>query len=387
MKAIRDKKTLKILLLGDYSNCHRALATGLQRLGCEVTIASDGSRWINCERDIDITRKPGLIGGICHMAKMHAMLSSSLSGYDIVSIHDPIFTSLKPERLRHLFALLRKRNRNLFYTSMSTDIAYLDMLQASDSPLQYSEWFIEGKPSRMYLDNPALWDEWHNKSLVDYEKMVFDTIDGAVSVLYEYHLAIERRLGKERTAYGGLPIDISRFEPVTLPDKINKVKFFLGRDKTRKLMKGSDLLEYAAKKIVDLYPDKAELTIVENRPFDEFVGLMKDSHVVLDQIYSYTPATTALMAMAYGLNVVSGGEPDYYNFINEYDNRPIINAPIEFEALTKILENIVTNPGQIRERGLRSREFVKKHNSCETVAQRFLSFWEQRIVANEAANL
>lgn len=321
------------------------------------------------------------------MAKMHAMLSNSLSGYDIVSIHDPIFTSLKPERLRPLFALLRKRNRNLFYTSMSTDTAYLDMLQASDSPLQYSEWFIEGKPSRMYLDNPALWDEWHNKSLVDYEKMVFDTIDGAVSVLYEYHLAIERRLGKERTAYGGLPIDISRFELVTLPDKINKVKFFLGRDKTRKLMKGSDLLEYAAKKIVDLYPDKAELTIVENRPFDEFVGLMKDSHVVLDQIYSYTPATTALMAMAYGLNVVSGGESDYYNFINEYDNRPIINAPIEFEALTKVLENIVTNPSQIRERGLRSREFVKKHNSCETVAQRFLSFWEQRIVANEAANL
>ena len=33
---------IKILLLGDYSNCQHSLATGLRSLGCEVTLVSDG---------------------------------------------------------------------------------------------------------------------------------------------------------------------------------------------------------------------------------------------------------------------------------------------------------------------------------------------------------
>lgn len=56
--------TPKILLLGDYSNCHSTLATGLRRLGCDVTQASDGTGWMNTDRQIDITRKPGKLGGL-----------------------------------------------------------------------------------------------------------------------------------------------------------------------------------------------------------------------------------------------------------------------------------------------------------------------------------
>ena len=89
--------------------------------------------------------------------------------------------------------------------------------------------------------------------------------------------------------------------------------------------------------MTDRYPGKAELTIVENRPFDEFVRLLCNSHVVLDQIYSYTPATTALMAMAYGLNTVSGGESDFYDYIGEHTLRPVINAPVELDELTETL--------------------------------------------------
>ncbi|MDE6152983.1 MAG: glycosyltransferase family 1 protein, partial [Muribaculaceae bacterium] len=116
-----------------------------------------------------------------------------------------------------------------------------------------------------------------------------------------------------------------------------------------------------------------------NKTFDEFTELMKNSHVVLDQIYSYTPATTALMAMSYGLNVVTGGEPDYYDFIGEHDNRPIINAPLQVEALTDVIERIVLNPDQIRQRGHRSRQFVVKHNDSRVVARRFLEFWTKKL--------
>lgn len=366
---------LKILLLGDYSNCQRTLATGLRRLGCDVTLISDGSIWQNCQRDIDISRRPGKFGGIELLLKLSTSLRKHLKGYDIVSVHDPNFVRLRPSLIKYFFDRLRRDNGAVFLNAMSNDVPFLDMLADPECPLAYNEWFVAGKPTRLYYENLAEWQNWHNDALKKYHQYFYENVDGAVSVLYEYHLGLERVLPAERIAYGGIPIDLDIFEQVKLPDRIDKVRLFLGRDRTRMLKKGSDYLELAARTVVERYPDKAELIIVENRPFDEFIVLLKSAHVVLDQIYSYTPATTALMAMAYGLNVVSGGEDDYYNFIGERENRPIINAPTDLEHLTETIEQIVLNPDQIAERGQRSREFVEKHNECTIVAQRYLDLW------------
>lgn len=369
----------RILLLGDYSNCQRTLATGLQRIGCDVTLISDGSQWQDCRRDIDISRRPGKIGGIELYFRMKYGIHRHLKGYDIVSIHDPNFVRLKPSRIRELYDRLRRENGAVFLNAMSTDLPFLDMLEAADSPLSYSEWFVDHKPSRMYLANPRKWDDWHQKDLADFQRHVYSTVDGGVAVLYEYYKGLEYGLSSERIAYGGIPIDTQALQPVAIPENIEKVKFFLGRDRNRMLLKGSDYLEEAARRVVEKYPGKAELTIVENRPFDEFITLLKDAHVVLDQIYSYTPATTALMAMAYGLNVVSGAEPEFYDFIGEHENQPIINAPLDLDALTETLSGIVLHPELIAERGRQSRLFVEKHNACETVARRYLNFWTERL--------
>ena len=366
---------LKILLLGDYSNCQRTVATGLRRLGCDVTLVSDGSSWQNCYRDIDITRPPGRLGGLQLYLKLMTTMRRHLRGYDIVSVHDPNMVSLRPSLLRHVFDRLRRNNGAVFLNAMSYDVPFLDMLADPSGPLAYNEWFIGGQPTRYFNSAQSEWQAWHTPALKDYQQYFYDNIDGAVSVLYEYHLALRRVLPPDRIAYGGIPVDLDRFAPVSLPDHIDKVRLFLGRDTSRMMMKGSDYLYQAARNVVDRYPDRAELILVENRPFDEFITLLKSAHVVLDQIYSYTPASTALMAMAYGLNVISGGEPDYYDFIGERDNRPVINAPLTVDALVDTIEQIVLNPDRISERGKRSREFVEKHNDSVVVARRYLDFW------------
>lgn len=374
------KSTPDILLLGDYSNCHRTLATGLRRLGCQVTQMSAGSAWMECERQIDMSRSKGKLGGArLYWRLRYGDLQRHLRGHDIVAIHEPNFAQLHPSRLRPLYDNLRRDNGAVFLTAMSTDIGFLDMLSAPDSPLRYSEWFVDGKPSRMNLADPSRWEAWHAPVLADYQRHVLDTLDGAVSILYEYHLGMERALGADRCAYGGIPIDTTLFEPVNLSEEITKVKFFLGRDRSRMLMKGSDYLETAARRVIEELPERGELTIVENRPYSEFTALLRSAHVVLDQIYSYTPATTALMAMAYGLNTVSGGEQEYYDFIGEKENRPVINAPVDLDELTETLRQITLHPEKIAERGRRSRDFVIKHNDCEIVARRFLNFWLSRL--------
>lgn len=372
-----------MLLLGDYSNCHRSLYLSLRRQGWDVTQMSAGSSWMNVDREIDISRSPGKIGGLKLYARArYGDLSRLMSGYDIVAIHDLNFLQLKPIRLRGLFDKLKRGNGAVFYTAMSTDIAYLDMLEAKDSPLRYSEWFIDGHPSPMFQANPASWDRWHQRDLVNYQRYVLDNIDGAVSVLYEYHLGMERALGDDRAFYGGIPIDLQSLgvsDTPSEPDLSHNVKLFLGRDRYRVLQKGSDVLLEAAHRVVKARPQDAGFELVENVPFNEFKTLLSDSHIVLDQIYSYTPATTALMAMAMGHVVVSGAEPEYYDFIGAQDNRPIINAPLDVDDLTETLMKLVDDRDRIVNLSRQSRDFLMQHNASDVVANRFINAWMSKL--------
>jgi len=54
---------MKILLLGDASNYHVALAKGLRTLGHDVTVASNGSKWMKTPRDIDLYRHEHMLCG------------------------------------------------------------------------------------------------------------------------------------------------------------------------------------------------------------------------------------------------------------------------------------------------------------------------------------
>lgn len=380
MNPISD--TPKILLLGDYSNFHRTLATGLRRRGCDVTVMSDGSTFMECERDIDISRHDGKIGGLALAARLMWPLHRHMRGYDIVALRDPNFLELRPQRTGFFFRRLLRENRSVFLTALTTDVPFLDMLEAEDSPIKYSEWFIDGRPNRLYLQDKAQWEGWHLPEMISHNNLIYRNIDGAVSALYEYHMSLRRVLSPGAYAYGGIPIDLSKY-PLIDPGIPKKVRLFIGRDRRRKLIKGSDIMEQACRNVVARHPDRAELVVVENVSRKIFFETMFSCHVALDQIYSYTPATTALEAMAAGLTAISGAEPEYYDFIGERHNFPIVNASPALEPLEKSIEEIVLHPEELRSRGLRSREFVEKHNHVDVVAGRFLDFWLRRICEKE----
>lgn len=126
-------------------------------------------------------------------------------------------------------------------------------------------------------------------------------------------------------------------------------------------------------------PDRATLDIVEDLPYAEYVKRMRSADVVIDQLYSYSPATNALLAMAAGQAVASGGEEAYYNFIGEDKLRPIINVMPDREQIHAALTEAVLNPAGVRARGAEGREFVARHNAVEVVSDRSLRFWESRL--------
>lgn len=371
---------LKILFVGDASSYHRTLARGLHELGHEAVVASNGGYWLGTGRDIDISRRlKGKIGGLDLWLRLNFDLRRQMRGFDIVALASQSFIELRPPRKEKFLDYLKANNRSVFYTALATDPTYVEECLDPATPLRYNEFKIYGEESPYLKANPGICGRWLADDMRRLDNHIYSSVDGAISALYEYHVALRRVLPEDKIAYAGIPIDTDALRPVELPDRPSKIRLFLGRYRDRMLEKGTDVMEHAARAVVDRHPDRAELVIVENRPYDEYLELLKSAHVVLDQLYSYTPATNALQAMAYGLNTVSGGSQEYYDFIGEKELRPVIHVEPDYESVVRALEDIVLHPEELRPRGLRSREFVVRHNDYRTVASRAIDFWTARL--------
>ena len=371
---------MKILFAGDASNMHNSLAHALRRAGHEAVVASAGSRWMNTSRDIDLYRRPGLWGSLRYGWQLLRALPL-MRGFDVVQLCDHIFFDLKPEKLYHILNYLKRHNGMVVLSALATDCVYVDACQRTRL-YRYSDYTVGDAPSPYVgsAEYVALAeDNWQLPSMRRYSDHVMATIDGAVSALLEYDMAYRPLLG-ERLAYGGIPVDVSSLPMRELDATPQRVKFFLGLQSTRTIIKGTDRLLAALRRVHDRYPQWCEMEVVEDVPYAEYVERMRHSHVLLDQLYSYTPATNALLAMAQGLVAVSGAEPEYYDFIGEHDNHPIVNvSPLVEGDIDAQLEHLVLHRDELPARARASRAFVERHNDAPVVAQRFVEHWNKLI--------
>ena len=105
--------------------------------------------------------------------------------------------------------------------------------------------------------------------------------------------------------------------------------------------------------------------------------VMYASDVLIDQLYSYTPATNALLAMSKGIVAVSGAEPEYYDFIGEHALQPIVNVLPDPAHIYNTLEELILHRERIPQQCRDSRTFVEQHHDYRKVAQQFIDFWSK----------
>ncbi len=372
-------RPLKILLLGDTSNFHNTLAVGLRSYGHDVTVASDGTQWMDTKRDINLSRRlKGKAGGALLWLDMrYGPVSRRLVGYDVVSLSGTHFVRLRPERLRSIFEMVKRCNSHLFMTALATDTFFIEECLDPNSKLAYSEWRVDGQETLYGLERNDIARSWLSDPLRGYCNYLAENAEGVVTALYEYDLSVRRAFPSEKICYGGIPIDTEsiEFRPIDIKPG-EKVKLFLGYPSRRMLEKGAERLLEVARQVKKDYSELCELDIVTDLPLVEFKQHLSDSHVVIDQLYSYTPATTALMAMAMGKTVMSGGEADFYSFIAEPELRPIVNVVPDNRAIYNSLVHLVTHPEELSWRGIEGRKFVEKHNDTRIVAGRYLRAWQ-----------
>ena len=365
---------MKILLLGEYSNVHYTLALGLRSLGHDVTLASDGDNWKNYPRDIDMRRKSlSPLSSISYLWKTWNQIQS-FKGYDIVQLINPVFIPLKGERIWPFYQKLRKTNGKIVMGAFGMDYYYVKCC-LDFKTFEYSD-FNFGNQERFSDENECFKRDWLFGSKGILNQKIATDCDAIVAGLYEYYVSYLHNFDNtDKLHFIPFPIKVDPLSVQSVNHSWTEgepVKIFAGIQKMRSAYKGTDIMLKAAQRVAADYPEQCKLKISESLPFNQYIKLMNDSDIILDQLYSYTPAMNALEAMGRGLIAVTGGEPANYQVLQETQLQPIINVKPNEQSVYDALANVVINRNSLIPRlKQESIQYIAKHHDFIKVAKQY----------------
>lgn len=364
---------MKILLIGEYSNVHWTLAEGLRSLGHEVCVASNGDFWKNYKRDISLTRKEGKLGGIKLLIKTLLTLPK-FRGYDVVQLINPMFLELKAENLAHIYRYLHKNNRKIFLCAMGMDAYWVEGCTATPPLFRYSDFNIGNTPiTTPYIE--AQKSDWTGTPKAALNRLIANDCNGIIAGLYEYY-AVYEKAHSDKLTYIPFPINKEEFCPTYGNNR--RIRFFIGINRERSSYKGTDIMLRALERIAHDFPNDCEIVKAESVPFEEYRRMIDSSDVLLDQLYGYSPAMNALLAMSKGKIVVGGAEQECYDILDEQELRPMVNVTPSEQDVYEKLKTLIEHKERIAAMQQQSIRFVERHHNPQKVAQQYLDFWEKR---------
>lgn len=368
---------MKILMLGDYSNLHACLTKELRKRGHEVTLVSDRGAYMKTEADVEIRRRAGILGGARYLYRIMASLPS-WTGYDVVQLINPGFFILKPDKLRMIYDILIKNNRSVFLTLCGNDHFFVKDCVESDI-FRFSEFRIGNEKSPLVKCDPRRETGWLIPSHASYTKHLYNTIDGAMSVLPEYDMSARRHMDPSKLIFTNLPIDIESLN-FTEMDEEGPVRILIGMRENMEIQKGTARMLDLCRQLEKENSGLIEVKAVKNLSLSEYLDEIRKSHIVIDQLYSYSPATNALQTMALGRISASGGQPEYYEYISETPGPVFTLSPLEDEtAIKERLLNLAFDRNKMKTMAREGRRLAEQHNDVRNIATLFEEHWKKHI--------
>ncbi|MEM7185186.1 MAG: glycosyltransferase [Bacteroidota bacterium] len=375
---------MKILLVGEYSRLHNSLKEGLVALGHDVTLIATGDLFKKFPADIQLTREydHGLarkwkilvfqLTGIdltsVALRKQFRRKKDVLKGFDVVQLINEnafgVSVKVETEIIKHLKA----HNERLFLLSCGTD--HVSVSYAFQKKFKYSIFtpYFDGKISKQQFASVLKYLSPKQKA---FHQFVYQQIDGVIASDLDYHIPLEGH-----PAYRGLipnPVNVDILEPSGQAPS-DKVVIFQGINRNVYLKKGGDYFTEALEILQQKHPEKIEVVVAENLPYQEYITKYDRAHIVLDQVFAYDQGYNALEAMAKGKVVFTGAEKEFEDFY-QLDKIVAINALPDAGKIANILEELVLDREKITEIGRNAREFVVTHHHYKKIAQRYVDTW------------
>lgn len=366
---------MKILILGDFSGFGKNLRKGFIQLKCDVDLISSGDSWKKITSDsinLDYSYKnifERLYKGLKNRKKLWEILKNNK--YDVILVMNQgfiNFTGVKKElsltfKLEDLKKMLNS-NGKIYLLACGTDKYYLEC-----ADIFYKE---KGYYTRTSEEIEKIKPQYDITE--EQEKKFIDVISKVIPIAPDYLISYKNSIwNTKKKVYKIIPLCLNSEEINPKNELKEKIKIFHGV--SRENIKGSKFIIQAMENIKKKYPDKVEIKIVHNLPFDIYQKELEDSNIMLDQCKSISYGMNALYGMAMGKLVFSGNENE-----NEKEmgikNIPVVNIIPDVEDIEKKLEYYILNPKLIASIGKKSRTFIETYHNNKIVAKQYLELFE-----------
>ncbi|TRX32432.1 glycosyltransferase family 4 protein [Flavobacterium sp. ZT3R18] len=377
---------MRILFVGEYSRLHNSLKEGLITLGHTVTIIANGdgfknypvdlstkARWSesklgNIPRQIIFRLTNFDISKIEHGIRFYLHLNEC-KNFDVVQLINESPIQTLPFMERFLLKKIFKRNKKTYLLCCGVDYTIAKYM------IQKTPRYSIMNP---YFENPKLIPEY--RYILDYLKpskqkthqLVYNNIKGVIASDLDYYLP----LLNHPKFLGLVPNPISIKDKNHLKTENNSpIIIFLGINRGTYNKKGIQYFEKALNIIEHQFPSKVKIITVEDIPYQEYITLYDQAHILLDQVYAYDQGYNALEAMAKGKVVFTGAESEFMERYN-LTERVAINALPDTNYLVNKLSFLIENPEEITAIGKRARAFIEKEHDYIKIAERYLEVWK-----------
>lgn len=352
-----------IYLLGEYSGLYTNLKKGLNDLGCKVVLVSNGDGFKSIEGDVNIQVSKSnskIINNIMRgLYTYRAIKQLNIEENDIVQIINLNFFSLG--FAGKTMKLLSNKTNNLYLSAVGDDFQYLK----NSESMRYSPFQDVRRSIRFNL-----------KLILNYylQSRIMPKIKRIIPGMYDYAIAYrDGKYNNKTTKTIQFPLDSSNIDYTENKVKNDKVLVFHGLN--REDFKGTKHIREAMEKIKKDYPRDVEIVIDGKMPLKDYLTILKEANVIIDQALSYSYGMNALYSMAMGKVVLSGNELECQSEFNRTDI-PIINILPEADDIYRKIESLILEKSLINVVGRKSRVFVEEFHDHVKVAQMYLNVWE-----------
>ena len=378
---------MKILLIGEYSGLHNSLKAGLQKLGHNVTLVSAGDAFKGFPTDLSIapaiTQKQSwavfakrviykLLG--INLEETETALRfwkklPQLQDYDLVQLINSNALETHPFLSRYLLKKLFQKNKKVFLLVCGDETPVVDYLLKRKLKYDILTPYFKYPELKKHFAYTLKYTKKPYRKLFDF---VYKNSRSIIVSDIDYKIPIEQ-MGIQAQFIPN-PINTDKLKLQTPDDRI-KTTIFLGINKLSRVKKGIPFFEKALKIIREKYPDKVEVTVVENLPYDEYIQFYDKAHILLDQVYAYDQGYNALEAMAKGKVVFTGAEKEFLEHYNLQEDEVCINALPDVDAIIEKLSWLIENPSEIQRIGKNARAFIEQEHDYVKIAQKYLNVW------------
>jgi hypothetical protein len=371
---------MNILIIGEFSAFAKNLKEGLEYYGHNVVHFHDGDSWkrIISENNNTFVYSSHLnpiklggfslkclwrLNGCIENLRLKHKLTKYRGFFDIIWLVNPVFIKECYRIDLPLFTFCDVRN-----VLNETGRVFLSAC-GGDLPLCLNR----NKLPKLYQPTLKNSRAKTKRGIKKFDRLS-KIITGVIPVMYEY-------ADSYRNYSFISPVRI--FDTIPLPLEINpryekniisgKIKILYGINRESK---GNSYIIEALDILEKQYSDVVEVNIVNHVPFYEYLNLVDETNILIDQCMSYSYGMNAIIGLSKGKVVFSGNEVECQKEF-EVDDIPIINIGPNVDYIVTQISSLLENPSLINKISLQSREFAINFHNCNRIAKKYIEIFNR----------